>query len=99
MGASYMTIARAPIGIVPIVFANDDLPDLTPPISPESLLSEMQRLGFAGCQLSRALPEGADLLPALHRHGLRIAEVYAAIPCSLDGPGPDARDRAFQRLE
>ena len=94
-----MTITRAPIGIVPIVFANDDLPDLTPPIAPETLLSELERLGFAGCQLSRALPAGAELMPALQRHGLRIAEVYAAIPCSSDGPGPDARDQAFHRLE
>ena len=94
-----MTITRAPIGIVPIVFANDDLPDLTPPIAPETLLSEMERLGFAGCQLSRALPAGAELMPALQRHGLRIAEVYAAIPCGSGGPGPDARDQAFHRLE
>ena len=41
------------IGIVPIIFANDDLPELTPPIEPETLVREMARLGFAGCQLSR----------------------------------------------
>jgi len=94
-----MTLADAPIGIVPIIFANDDLPDLTPPIQPETLLGEIARLGFSGSQLSRALPAGAALKPALQRHGLRIAEVYAALPCTSAGPTSDARDQAYARLE
>jgi inosose dehydratase len=94
-----MTLAGAPIGIVPIIFANDDLPELTPPIEPEALLGEMARLGFAGCQLSRALPTGAALEPALQRHRVRIAEVYAALPCTSSGPAPDARDQVFERLD
>jgi inosose dehydratase len=94
-----VTGGPASIGIVPIIFANDDLPDLTPPIEPETLVREMARLGFAGCQLSRALPAGAALAPSLQRNGVRIAEVYAALPCSADGPGPAARDQAFERLD
>jgi inosose dehydratase len=94
-----MTLSLAPIGIVPIVFANDDLPELTPPMDPRLLVDEIARLGFTGCQLSRAVPSGEALGPSLQRHGLRIAEVYAALPCSSDGPGPDARDQAFERLE
>ena len=94
-----MTLARAPIGIVPIIFANDDLPELTAPIQPETLVSEIARLGFAGCQLSRALPVGAALKPSLQRHGVRIAEVYAALPCTSSGPTADARDQAFARLD
>jgi inosose dehydratase len=90
---------RAPIGIVPIIFANDDLPELTPPIEPETLVAEIARLGFAGCQLSRALPAGAALLPALQQHGLRIAEVYAALPCTSAGPTPEARGQAFEQLD
>ena len=94
-----MTLAGAPIGIVPIIFANDDLPELTPPIEPETLVREIARLGFTGCQLSRALPSGAALEPALQRHGVRIAEVYAALPCTSSGPADDARNQAFERLD
>src|SRR6266700_3499930 len=94
-----VTLTRAPIGIVPIIFANDDLPELTPPIEPETLVGEIARLGFAGCQLSRALPAGAALKPALQRHGVRIAEVYAALPCTSAGPTADARAQAFERLD
>jgi inosose dehydratase len=94
-----MTLVRAPIGLVPIIFANDDLPELTPPIDPETLLGEIARLGFTGCQLSRALPPGSALKPALQRRGLRIAEVYAALPCTSDGPPPQARERAFEQLD
>jgi inosose dehydratase len=94
-----MTLANAPIGIVPLLFANDDLPELTPPMDPQTLVDELARLGFTGSQLSRALPAGESLTPALARRGLRIAEVYAALPCTSDGPGADARDQAFDRLE
>jgi inosose dehydratase len=94
-----MALADTPIGIVPIIFANDDLPELTPPIEPETLVREMARLGFSGCQLSRALPSGSALEPALQRHGLRIAEVYAALPCSASGPAAEARDQAFACLD
>src|SRR6266567_2541277 len=94
-----MTLTRAPIGIVPIIFANDDLPELTPPIEPETLVREIARLGFAGCQLSRALPSGEALRPALERRGVRIAEVYAALPCSSSGPASGARDQALERLD
>jgi len=94
-----MSLNRTTIGIVPIIFANDDLPDLTPPMDPHVLVSELARLGFSGSQLSRALPSGAALRPALEQHGLRIAEVYAALPCTSEGPTPEAREQAFEQLE
>jgi inosose dehydratase len=94
-----MRLTHAHIGIVPIIFANDDLPELTPAIDPETLVAEIARLGFSGCQLSRALPSGAALKPALERRGVRIAEVYAALPCNSDGPTAGARDQAFERLD
>jgi hypothetical protein len=94
-----MSLNRTAIGIVPIIFANDDLPDLTPPMDPHVLVSELARLGFVGSQLSRALPPGAALRPALERHSMRIAEVYAALPCTSEGPTPAAREQAFEQLE
>jgi inosose dehydratase len=80
---------RGPVGIVPLSFANDDLPDLTPPIDGVTLLDEIARLGFEGLQLSRVLPRGDRLREELSRRGLRIAEVYAVLPCAADGP-PEA---------
>jgi inosose dehydratase len=62
------------------------------------LVREIARLGFVGCQLSRALPTGDALRPALQQHGLRIAEVYAALPCTSAGPTSEARDQAFAWL-
>lgn len=81
-------LPRARLGIVPLLFANDDLPELTPPITAEAMLDEIARLGFAGTQLSRVLPRGPALRAQLAERGLRIAEVYATLPCTADGP-PD----------
>lgn len=90
-----MTLGGARIGIVPIVFANDDLPELSPPISPEALLEELVRLGFVGSQLSRALPP----VDVMQSRGVRIAEVYAALPCTSAGPTSEARALALDRVE
>ncbi len=70
-----MSLNRALIGIVPIIFANDDLPDLTPPMDPHTLVGELARLGFVGSQLSRALPSGAALRHA-HRRSICGPTVY-----------------------
>jgi inosose dehydratase len=81
---------RAPVGIVPLLFANDDLPELTPPIDGARLLDEVARLGFKGLQLSRVLPRGERLRAELARRDLRIAEVYAVLPCTAEGPPAEA---------
>jgi inosose dehydratase len=79
-------LARASLGIVHILWANDDLPDLTPPIDPLHILDEIARLGYAGTQLAGSFPRGAALERALGERGLRIAEVYACLECTADGP-------------
>lgn len=83
-------LPRATVGIVPLLYANDDLPELTPPITPERMLDEIARLGFAGIQFSRVLPRGTGVRALLDQRGLRIAEVYAALPCGEDGPPDEA---------
>lgn len=77
---------RAKVGIVPLLFANDDLPELTSPIDGVALLDEVARIGYEGLQLSRVLPRGDRLQAELTRRDLRIAEVYAVLPCAADGP-------------
>jgi inosose dehydratase len=82
-------LPRSRVGVVPLLFANDDLPELTPPITGEHLLDEIARLGFTGTQLSRVLPRGPELRDALARHAVRVAEVYTCLTCTVDGP-PEA---------
>jgi inosose dehydratase len=84
------SLASAPIGINQILWANDDLPDLTPPIDPLTILDEIARLGYRGGQLGTTFPRGAALQAALDARNLRIAEVYVALPCTPDGPTADA---------
>ncbi|HEX8939380.1 MAG TPA: TIM barrel protein [Candidatus Limnocylindrales bacterium] len=81
---------RATLGINQILWANDDLPELTPPIDALAILDEMARLGYAGSQLGTTFPRGAALREALGARGLRIAEVYACLECTPDGPVPAA---------
>jgi len=87
------------IGIVPIVWNNADLPDLVPPIPAETVLDEIARLGYAGTQLGIGFPRGRALAAGLASRGLRLAEVYAALPCDASGPGPAAADAARVALD
>ena len=87
-----MSLADAPIGCVPIVWNNADLPDLAPLAPPNEILDAFERLGYAGTQYGRGFPEGAELADALRRRGLRFAELYSALPADAGGlrPGADA---------
>ena len=96
--AGRRAIPRAKIGIVHILWANDDLPDLTPPIEPLHILDEIARLGFEGTQLAGSFPRGAALDEALAARALRIAEVYACIECDADGPVPGALEVGRAKL-
>lgn len=91
-------IPRAKIGIVHILWANDDLPELTPPIAPLGILDEISRLGYEGTQLAGSFPRGAELDTALAERNLRIAEVYACLECDEDGPVPGALEVGRTKL-
>lgn len=92
-------LAAAPVGVVPILWNQVDLPDFGPPPDPAMILDEVARLGFAGCQFGRAFPEGEALRGMLRGRGLRLAEVYHPIPFDADGPGPDAGGGVRRALE
>src|SRR5438132_2099784 len=85
-GPSREELATAQLGINQILWANDDLPDLNPPIDAEAILDEMARLGFKGSQLGMTFPRGERLRDALAARDMRIAEVYTTIECTADGP-------------
>jgi inosose dehydratase len=92
-------LADAPIGVVPIVWNNVDLHDLAPSVPAETVLDDIARLGFAGCQFGRDFPEGGELRRALSARGLRLAERYCELPSDRDGLGIAARRTALDLLE
>jgi len=92
-------LPRASIGAVPILWNNADLPDLAPLVPADQVLDEIARLGFQGTQTGIGFPQGDTMREALRARGLRLAEVYAALPCSADGPQPGALEEGRARLE
>jgi inosose dehydratase len=96
-----MRLADAPVGCVPIVWNNVDIPDLAPLASFGEILDAFARLGYAGTQHGRGFPEGPELADELARRGLRFAELYSALPADASGLGAEAAaiaQRDLQRL-
>jgi inosose dehydratase len=91
-------LPNARIGTVPILWNNVDEPDLVPRVDADTVLDDIARTGFDGTQFGTGFARGAALLDALESRGLRLAEVYAALPCSADGPRDDAIDVGRERL-
>ena len=94
-----MSLAAAPIGCVPIVWNNADIPDLAPQAPYDEILDTYARLGCAGTQLGRGFPEGPALAAELEKRGLRLAELYSALPAGPDGLHDGADDIAWGDLE
>jgi len=93
-----LTLLDAPVGCVPIVWNNADLHDLAPETPAATVLDEIARLGFAGTQHGRGLPEGDVLKAELAARGLRFAELYSALPAAPDGLDARAADLARRDL-
>lgn len=85
-------LAGSPVGIVTISWRPP------PPTDLDRLLAELHRMGYDGVQLGDTFPTGDELVSLLRSHRMRLAEVYAALPCTPAGPTPDALDRARARL-
>ena len=94
-----MSLQDAPIGAVPIVWNNADLFDLAPETAHETVLDEIARLGYAGTQFGRGFPEGERLRETLARRGLRLAELYSALPAGPDGLVDGAEEAAHGDLQ
>ena len=92
-------LAGATLGVVQILWANDDIPELRSDVPALAILDEMHRLGYRGSQLGSTFPRGQALLAALRARDLRIAENYAGLPCTPDGPTDEARERGRATLE
>jgi len=61
------------LGVSPICWSNDDLPELGGDIPLETCLDEARKAGFAGIELGNKFPRDAgSLRPLLARHGLSL---------------------------
>lgn len=94
-----MSLAACPIGCVPIVWNNADLPDLAPTVAYGEILDTYVRLGYEGTQHGRGFPEGDSLNAELRRRGLRFAELYSALPSTPMGLADDAEAVARRDLD
>ncbi|HEX7172566.1 MAG TPA: sugar phosphate isomerase/epimerase [Candidatus Limnocylindria bacterium] len=94
-----MSLAHNPIGCVPIVWNNADLTDMAPLVGVDEILDAYVRLGFAGTQHGRGLPEGRALAGLLGGRGLRFAELYSALPAGPEGLIGEAEATAWRDLE
>jgi len=90
---------RISIGCVPIVWNNVDLPDLGPVVPYTTILDEMARLGYQGCQFGRGFPTGDELRGALEQRGIRLAEWYCALEADASGLVDGAEDVARASLD
>lgn len=88
----------ASIGTVPILWNNVDVVELRHGTDAATLLDEVARTGFEGTQLGIGFPSGAALRDALAERGLRLAEVYAALVATVDGPAEGAAAEGRERL-
>jgi len=71
------------LGINPITWTNDDMPELGGDIPLEVCLAEAREAGYAGIELGGKFPREADVLaPILARHGLELVSGwYSAQLC------------------
>lgn len=61
------------LGINPITWSNDDMPELGGDIPLDTCLSETKQAGYDGIELGNKFPRAADALaPIMARHGLAI---------------------------
>jgi inosose dehydratase len=91
-------LAKARIGTVPILWNNVDVAELRLGLSAESVLDDIARTGYDGTQLGLEFPDGDALRGVLAARELRLAEVYAAIPATADGPTDGALAEVRERL-
>ena len=67
------------IGISPIAWQNDDLPELTADYTMDQALEEAREIGFTGVERGRRMPQETEALRAyLGRYDLALCGVYPA---------------------
>jgi len=91
---------RARLGVAPIAWSNDDLPELGGDTTLETCLLESRETGFSGVETGGKFPRtAAELRPRLEAHGLALASGWYS-GTVLDAPDDLAaeRDRVAAQL-
>ena len=70
-------MANIKLGIAPIAWTNDDMPDLGKENTFEQCVSEMALAGYEGCEIGNKYPKDPNVLKkALDLRGLQIASAW-----------------------
>ena len=70
-------MAKIKLGIAPIAWTNDDMPDLGKENTFEQCVSEMALAGYEGCEIGNKYPKDPNVLKkALDLRGLQIASAW-----------------------
>ena len=70
-------MAKIKLGIAPIAWTNDDMPDLGKENTFEQCVSEMALAGFTGCEVGSKFPRDVKVLKkALDMRGISIASAW-----------------------
>jgi inosose dehydratase len=89
---------RAKLGIAPIAWWNDDLPEISSDISLEGCLSEARRAGFTGMETGRRFPMDPKALgPILKAQDIRICGGWFS-GLLLDGDIEAEKDRIAAQM-
>ncbi|MBT3368371.1 MAG: myo-inosose-2 dehydratase [Nitrospina sp.] len=68
---------KVKIGIAPLTWTNDDIPELGGHIPFEQCVSEMALAGFSGCEVGTKFPKDPDVLKAaLELRGLQVCNAW-----------------------
>ncbi len=89
---------KAKLGIAPIAWSNDDLPELGGETSLDTCLSESKLAGFIGVETGGKFPKTAEKLdPILKNHKLYLASGWYS-GTVLDNDLENEKDKALQQL-
>lgn len=92
-----MNTSRIKIGIAPLTWTNDDLPELGGHISFEQCIAEMKQAGYTGCEVGNKFPtDPKELLKALKPYDLQIASQWCSLHFTVKGRF-DETIRRFKR--
>ena len=90
---------KAKLGIAPIAWSNDDLPELGGDTPLETCLREAKQAGFAGVETGGKFPKkAADLGPILNQHGLKLVSGWYS-GTVLDNDLEAEKDQVREQLE
>lgn len=89
---------KAKLGIAPIAWWNDDLPELSDDVSLDECLAQARQAGFTGMETGRRFPmDPAALQPVLDRHGMSVCGGWFS-GLLLDGDIEAEKDRIAQQM-